>query len=277
MANYTELQSLPFFAKMPPEALAALEPQIERRDLPAGVIVIREGEAATSMFFLASGSVRVVRGNDEELVHTIVAPTLFGEMALVASTPRLASVVTNEACTVFEITRDAVFAIAQQYAEVRDIILGFHRHRLMDNILSSNPLFSPLSQQDKETLAASFVTQTVSAGTVLLQEGQSGVGLYVLLRGKCEVLHHSEGAEVKITDLVEGDVFGEISIVLFDRNCIATVRAATECVVLFLERELFQSIVMSNMKVREEMIKLALTRLRETEGIRALRIRASLI
>ncbi len=277
MANHTELRSLPLFAKMPPEALAALEPQIERRDLPTGVIVIREGDAATSMFFLASGSVRVVRGDEEELVHTIVAPTLFGEMALVASTPRLASVVTNEACTVFEVTRDAIYALAEQYTEVRDVILGFHRHRLMDNVLTSNPLFSPLSVQSKEALAASFVTQTVPAGTVLLQEGQAGVGLYVLLRGKCEVLHHAEGAEVKITDLAEGDVFGEISIVLFDRNCTATVRAAAECVVLFLSREQFQSIVMSNMKVREEMIKLALTRLRETEGIRALRIRASLI
>jgi cAMP-dependent protein kinase regulator len=268
-----DLASLPFLRSLPREALAALDPHVTRVDLAPNVTVLREGDAAASMFFLARGTVAITRGERNERIGSLTGPTLFGEMALVATTPRLATVVTDTPCVVFEISRDAIFALAGSFPAVRDTIIQFHRDRLMQNVLVSNPLFTPLGEPNQRHMAASFVTKAVAAGQVLLQEGQPGIGLYVLLRGRCQVLHAGTPghAEVEVSQLSEGDVFGEISIVLFDRNCTATVRTASDCVVLFLAREIFQATVMSNPAAREAMMKLALKRLRNTAEVKAQR------
>lgn len=274
-----ELATLPFLRDLSPDAIAALSEQVVRHEYPLNVRVIHEGDTGRSMFFLAQGSVRVVRGEGEDIVDHIAAPSLFGEMALVASAPRLASVVTDGPCTLFELSRDVVFALAEHYPTIRDTILAFHRRRLMSTILTANSIFGPIPDEKKHKLAESFVSQTVAAGQVLLQEGQPGIGLYVLLRGRCEVVHQRPDGdgEVKITELAEGEIFGEISIVLFDQPCTATVRTLNECVVLLLSRQTFQEAMMSNPAVRDAIIKLALKRRRETEELRGRPSYANLI
>ena len=272
-----DFSNMPLLRSLPPEALAALDPYVSRLDLAPAVTVLREGDAASSMFFLARGSVAITRGDSDGRIGTLSSPTLFGEMALVATTPRLASVVTDSPCVIFEVSREAVFSLAGQYPVVRDTIVQFYRDRLMQNVLVSNPLFTPLSEHTQRAIAASFVTKAVPAGQILLQEGQPGVGLYVLLRGSCQVIQQGDGQPVEIAQLTEGDVFGEISIVLFDRNCTATVRTLADCVVLFLSREIFQQTVMANPEARESMMKLALKRLRESANAKAQHTSAFLV
>jgi cAMP-dependent protein kinase regulator len=260
----TMLSSLPYFRELSEEVLAALETRARRHDLERGVRLIKEGQAAESMFFLSQGLVSVSRQSGDVL-DTIAAPTLFGEMAIIADTPRLADVTTEEASTVFEVSREEIAALSRQYPTLRETILSFHRFRLMSNILRSNPLFGPLTDQQRVQLAKGFVSQAVKAGYVLLQERQPGEGLFVLLRGCCEVLHREQERDVLLSELSEGSIFGEISLVLFERMCTATVRAKSDCVVLFLARELFQRHLMANPAVRGEVMKLALERLRQTE------------
>ncbi len=262
---YNTLSQLPYFSDLPADVLAAVEARSRRHEVEPGATVIQEGDAAHSMYFLAAGAVNIVRRATGETVDTLVAPTLFGEMAIVADTPRLATVVTAEACVIFEVSRDDINALAQ-YPGLRNTVLAFHRHRLMSSILHSNAMFAPIAQQKKDVMARSFASQTVPVGHVFLREGQPGLGLFVILRGACEVVRTIDGTPAAIAVLGEGDIFGEISLVLFDRVATATVRAASDCVVLFLDREVFQDTMMSNPSVREEVIRLALERLRETEG-----------
>lgn len=260
---YQTLSQLPYFSELPPEVISAVEARSRRLELEAGVTLIEEGDAAHSMYFLAAGAVKVIRVATNEVLDTLYAPTLFGEMAIVADMPRLATVVTEGSCAVFEVSKDDVNAMAQ-YPGLRKTVLAFHRHRLMSNILRSNLMFAPIGEAQRSLMAKSFVSQSVPAGHVFLSEGQPGLGLFLVLRGNCEVVRLTEDRVV--TRLGEGDIFGEISLVLFDQVCTATVRASTDCVVLFLDREVFQSTMMSNPMVREEVIKLALERLRATQG-----------
>lgn len=262
------LSTLPYFSELPEDVVAALEARSRRHDLDAGVTVIHEGQAATSMYFLTSGSVRVVRGTDGQYLDTIDAPTLFGEMAIVADTPRLASVVTAEPSTIYEVDRVEIESLARDYDSLRETVLAFHRFRLMANVLRSNPLFAPILPQHKQAMAASFASLSVRAGHVFLQEGQPGTGLHVILRGQCEVVQGRGAAEQQLAALREGDIFGEITLVLFDQMCTATVRATTECVVLRLDREVFQKAVMAHPAVREQIIKLGLARKLEADGAR---------
>lgn len=271
------LTNLPYFEELPEDARAALEAHSQRHDLDAGATVIREGDAATSIYFLTSGSVKVVRGTGGQYLDTINAPTLFGEMAIVADTPRLASVVTAEPCAIYEVGRDEIEKLAHEYVGLRETVLAFHRSRLMANVLRSNSLFAPILPEHKQAIAAGFAPQSAPAGHVFLQEGGPGTGLHVILRGRCEVVRRQGTEEQRLADLCEGDIFGEISLVLFDQMCTATVRATTECVVLRLDREVFQKAVMAHPSVREQIIKLGLSRKRETDDARQEYSKAHLI
>ncbi len=261
--NNSELSTIPILSGLPPEALQTIQARAQRHTLTDGVQVITEGDAAGSMFLLAQGAVRVVRGGTSEHLTTIVAPTVFGEMALVAETKRLATIITQGPCTLIEVTRELILEVSQHFPNVGQKILSFYRDRLLRNVLASTPLFEPISHEYKEEMVAAFVSQNLVPGQLIIEEGQPGIGLYVLLRGECEVHQHRDGQGDLVGELGEGDIFGEISLVLFDQPCVATVRAKTEGVALFLNREVFQTTIMSNADVRASLMRLALGRIRD--------------
>jgi CRP/FNR family transcriptional regulator, cyclic AMP receptor protein len=64
---------------------------IEVRFFKAGDVIFREGDAATELFVIKSGQVRVQIGN--RTVTELGADSIFGEMALIDSEPRSATVV----------------------------------------------------------------------------------------------------------------------------------------------------------------------------------------
>ncbi|MCB9989288.1 MAG: cyclic nucleotide-binding domain-containing protein [Rhodospirillales bacterium] len=80
---------------------------LERRFVPAGRIVVDEGDTGHSAFLIQSGSVQVftgAKGAEVELAR-LGAGQIFGEIALVFDSPRSASVKTLEDSTLIVITR----------------------------------------------------------------------------------------------------------------------------------------------------------------------------
>lgn len=63
-----------------------------------------------------------------------------------------------------------------------------------------------------------FLTQTVGAayeaGTAILDEGESGRFMHIILSGKVEVFRKSGGRPVRLLNLGPGETFGEMSLVL---------------------------------------------------------------
>jgi CRP-like cAMP-binding protein len=61
-------------------------------------------------------------------------------------------------------------------------------------------------------------------GDVIVRQGEMGDCMYEILDGRVEVIHESEGKEVRLAELGRGDFFGEMA--LFDHEVrSATVRA----------------------------------------------------
>lgn len=61
-------------------------------------------------------------------------------------------------------------------------------------------------------------------GDVIVHQGETGNCMYEILDGRVEVIHESEGKEVRLAELGRGDFFGEMA--LFDHEVrSATVRA----------------------------------------------------
>lgn len=70
--------------------------------------------------------------------------------------------------------------------------------------------FTTVRTADLETLARSLGRSKKSAGTVLLREGQVPDGLYVVLRGRVNLVRVAEGGrDIILGSLGPGEVFGE--------------------------------------------------------------------
>jgi CRP-like cAMP-binding protein len=74
----------------------------------------------------------------------------------------------------------------------------------------------------------------VGAGDILIEEGEAGRGLFLVLRGEYDVV---VGAQ-KVATLKSGEVFGEISLLRASPTT-ATVTARTQGEILFLARDDF--------------------------------------
>ncbi len=114
-------------------------------------------------------------------------------------------------------------------------------------------LFSQLDFQMRERLAKRFVSEYYPSKATLIHSGDEGDTFYVIVRGKVEVLLLLEdGQEKRISVLEDGDYFGEIAL-LKEVTRTATVRTLTPCMVLSLERSVFNSVIARTPEIKLEL------------------------
>ncbi|MPZ48323.1 MAG: cyclic nucleotide-binding domain-containing protein [Dehalococcoidia bacterium] len=102
-----------------------------------------------------------------------------------------------------------------------------------EDTLASVELFRDIEKNDLETLAKIVVERDFKQGDVIVKEGEPGLAMYIISRGKAEVVKGAGGSEQVIATLGAGDFFGEMA--LFDDSPrFASVRAVedTDCLVM---------------------------------------------
>ncbi|MBU8900159.1 cyclic nucleotide-binding protein [Corallococcus sp. H22C18031201] len=259
--------AVPILSWLDREAFVALLEALEVRAFTPGRAVVTEGAAGDSMFALVDGTAEVARaleGGERKVVGTVSAGDFFGELALVSEGPRLASVVATSRAVLLELTRARMEAAAVRHPTVATAVQTFFRRRLVENLLRSSPLLSPLSPAQKQAVAREFDLRAVPARQVLLTQGQPGDAFYLLLRGQCRpYLEQASGKKVALPDLREGDVFGEISLLL-DKPVSATVRTESECVLLRLDRGAFERHILSQPGMKGMLMRMGTERLQRT-------------
>ncbi|PWC89079.1 cyclic nucleotide-binding protein [Azospirillum sp. TSH100] len=108
------LDGIVLFEAFSPEERAAVASRGRVFDAPAGTVLMREGDSASSLYVLLDGTVRVVRddpfGGQVE-VGFRRSGDCFGEMALIDGGSRSASVIAATPVTVFELERDLFLAL----------------------------------------------------------------------------------------------------------------------------------------------------------------------
>jgi CRP-like cAMP-binding protein len=131
----------------------------------------------------------------------------------------------------------------------------------LTSILQSVPLLQNLDRRDVERLARSLSERTFSAGTVMTQEGQKGVGFFVILDGIAKV---SVGGEERRT-LGSGDYFGEVAL-LDDGPRTATITAATDVRCAGLTSWQFRPFVEEHPQVAWTLLETLAGRLRDAQS-----------
>jgi cAMP-dependent protein kinase regulator len=271
-ASESSPSSTPLFSQLPRELFLAMLGRMEIRKVHGGEPIITEGERGTSMFVLVEGAVRVVRLPENGQARTLAElgeGSFFGEMGLISDAPRLASVVALRDCVLLEVTREMLADLSAEHPALEQVVQRFYQERLLENLLSSSPIFQPLPPEQKRAITGRFQSRSVEAGAVLLQQGQRSHALHLLLRGRCSVVHQNpEGGERPYPDMTEGAVFGEISLLL-DSRVTATVRAATPCLLLLLDQAAFEELVLPHPEVRRTLTRMSRERLDRTAALLA--------
>ena len=98
------LRSLPLFAELPAPAIEGLAAALTPVHLPAGAVLIREGDPGDAYYAIAAGELDVVQ--DGRFLRRCGRGEGVGEIALLRAIPRTATVTARTAATVYELNRD---------------------------------------------------------------------------------------------------------------------------------------------------------------------------
>jgi len=100
--------------------------------------------------------------------------------------------------------------------------------------LAKVPLFKELKGRQLESLAQSIVTHDYAAGQSIVTQGESGVGLFIILSGEAEVVHvRTDGTRAVVNVLGETDYFGELALLTEGpRTASVVATQPTQCLVL---------------------------------------------
>ena len=105
----------------------------ERRVVPKGTLVVRQGDYGSEAFLIQSGLVKVLaedqNGKSVDL-GTLNAGQIFGEMALIAGGLRSATVETLDDCTLIVITRETLKGKLEKSDPTVRAIMGMLMKRL---------------------------------------------------------------------------------------------------------------------------------------------------
>jgi CRP/FNR family cyclic AMP-dependent transcriptional regulator len=117
-------------------------------------------------------------------------------------------------------------------------------------LLKHVPLFAGLDARDLRDIASTMRERRFSSGDVLAEEGQSGVGFFVIEDGEARV--EVDGTEV--SRLGAGDYFGEIALIAESPRT-ATVTAETDVLALGLTSWEFRPIVETNASIAWKLLE----------------------
>ena len=248
------LHPIPLLSALSEAAFRRVLGTLVLRRLPAGALVIREGEPGEAFYFVASGRLRVYA--TDGLGRQTDLPEL-GEMALLSAQPRSASVVCLTEVDLLEVGRQSLAQLADELGPVAEALHGFTRERLLGNLMATSPLFRPFPRLQQRDLLRRFTSHDVAPGTVVIREGEQGRGLFVVLSGELDVSRRGpDGQSVPLGGLRTGDVFGEMA-VLRNAATTATVVCVRQATVLFLAREYVARIVAAVPEIKSYLEALA--------------------
>jgi CRP-like cAMP-binding protein len=274
---------VPLFSALEKDGLRALIGAFEMITVPAGKVVIQEGEEGAEAYIVARGELEVRRETMPEVpVSTRDSPgdapsmsitlarltngALFGEMALLSRAPRAASVVACRASILLVARRDALEVVAEKRPEVGAELAAHCRRRMVANLVRTSPVLLAVDASARPALVERFETRIFEKGERLIAEGTDPDGMHLIASGEVAIIGHEGGEPFVIATLGVGDVVGEVGVIL-RRKSNADVVAVHPTVTLFLTRADFIDLVSEHPAMLAGLYLLAIERDEETSTV----------
>ena len=134
--------------------------------------------------------------------------------------------------------------------------------------LRSIPIFPTLESDEILVLAEDAVIEEFGIGELVVRQGEQGESLYLILKGRAEVLVESAGGEPqRVAQLTAGQYFGEISLLTGESRS-ATVKAAEDLRLVVIYKESIQALFNARPELVEQISLLVNIRSKELTAIK---------
>jgi CRP-like cAMP-binding protein len=105
--------------------------------------------------------------------------------------------------------------------------------------------------------------QVFENGEVIIQQGTVGDCLYIIQQGRVEVISEKGESQIKLTELGQGDFFGEMGLFEKDvRSC--TIRSVGRTRVMTIDRQNFIQTIQKDPSLAFRLLEMMSNRIRQT-------------
>lgn len=198
-----------------------------------GDVIFKQGDVGHCFYIVEKGSCAVLDSKGIEIA-CCTEGQCFGELALLNSEVRSATVCAKEDATLLSCTRNSFIHYIGHLDEIRDV--------WKIEALRKVPLLQGLTKQQVKGICKQLKTEVYEAGETIVSYGDIGDAFYIIQNGECEVLIRRSDSQSynTVQILSSGHHFGERSL-LRDEPRAATVRAKTKSSLLVLSKQIFQN------------------------------------
>jgi small-conductance mechanosensitive channel len=133
-------------------------------------------------------------------------------------------------------------------------------------IMRSEPLFDCMNDAQLANVLQNSPIHRYGRGERLIQEGDAGDSMFVMLRGTAAVAIARNGTSVRVGTMRQGDCFGEFSLLTGEART-ATVRAENDCEVLEISKPIMAEVLRESPECLSALSELLAKRKLEGEGI----------
>jgi CRP/FNR family cyclic AMP-dependent transcriptional regulator len=136
-----------------------------------------------------------------------------------------------------------------------------------EDTLARVDLFAGLDKKDLQVLTNACQERTYKAGSTLIKQGDTGVGLYVIISGTVRITqaNNPDKAEVDLGTAGPGSVLGEMAL-LDDLPRSATITAVTDVTALLLPVWEFRTTLRNHPDIALRLLSVLSHRLRKAES-----------
>lgn len=232
------IDGLPLFDDVPVEALNDLAGRVRLRTFARNQPVVRQGERAEAFFVVRSGALAVIEENretgEERTLRILGRGESFGEVALLQSALRSATVRAVDEAQVFEVDRGTFERLLADMVHLPDFAPTL---QAVAELKELKP-FAHLEPDELSELLARGGWVNAAPDEVIVGQGEVGDAFYAIRSGQADVFKDGE----LIRTLGPGAFFGEVALLL-DVPRTASVIARTPMRLFRLDRQGFDRVV----------------------------------
>lgn len=228
--------------------------------VPAGQVIFTEDEKSKSLFgsrdkmyFLTGGEVEL--SLRQQVIGMARAGQIFGELASITHATRSATATARSDCRLLTLNNKQLMAGLQQSPEFALALMDIIASRLRQTVQilhANDSLPDDAEQRSPEPLGKALLAKIraeagdqavmrYAAERVIVEQGQVGVRMYVVLKGEIAI----QIGENIVEKIGVGGLFGEMALVS-QAPRMASAVAQTDCELLIINRDLFLELVKDN-------------------------------
>jgi CRP-like cAMP-binding protein len=240
---------LPLFASCADEPgfLSAVAGALEVRMARPEEVILQEGANGDEMFFIFEGAVSVKKQRQNQTIR-MTAPAYFGELSLLFSEPRSATVKCENTCRFYVLSRIALHDIMQRFPRTITKVYTTAQEatNLKIHFIKKIAFFQSMCNNEEflANMQLALESHSAAPGDIILRQGDMSDGrMFAVAHGHAEIrkIKNAGEAPQRTSTISTGAIFGEVALLL-DTPRIASVVAIGHCHFYTLSRDAFETL-----------------------------------